>query len=339
MKWVVFCDVIVTRLQARAGKLSGYSQTVQKTLERFTSYRNLSNADVRDVSNEDFDGYIRRRQQDKWKGDTISRRTINNEIDILNMALGKAGPTERRGAGRRNLGLVAMPPYFDSLDGDDPSPVFCTEDQISAFFAAACHATTPRLEGCSPETFWRAAVLLDGITLLRRGSLLLIERPSDHDLTVKKQLQLPAEFNKTRRNKTVSLGSRQDLVDLFASLPSRAGEPLLPWRSPAGKALSLSHFTKTVAQIQRDAGIPDATRMRIKDLRSTGATLVGDGAGTAIAKRMLGHAPGTTTFERHYQARLLPPEEVAATDSLADRLMTLMQRPRPATLLKLAAAQ
>lgn len=338
MRWAVFKEVVIQRLYARNGEASVHSAQVSRVLDRFTRYRSLASADVSQVTNRDLDEYVVRRRSDTWRGKPLAVRTINNEIDILNAALAVAGPIERKGPGRRNLALVEMPPCFDRIDGDDPEPMFCGDDQIARFVSAAEYATTPMVKGCSPATFWKCALILDWLTLLRRSALLMVPRPVDYVLLELKQLRLPASLNKTRRNVTISLGSRPELIDLFAAMPSQPGEPLLPWKSRAGKPLSPAHFTNTMASIQRAAGISDTDRLRLKYLRSTASTLVGDESGTAVAKRKLKHSPTTTTFEKHYQVRHVPPEEVAATDSLADRMMAILSRPadQHAAALRLA---
>ena len=177
MKWVVYKEVYVS-LQ-RVNHKSGHPENVRRVLDRFTHYCGLIGADLDEVSQHDFDLYVAKRRDDEWRGKPISNRTINNEIDILNATLSKAGPKSATRAGRENYGyLSGNPPYKSPLEEDDPEPVCVGGDTIAAFMQAVQeHAKAPDVEGCTPYEFWLCVLLIGGITGLRRGALLQIPRP------------------------------------------------------------------------------------------------------------------------------------------------------------------
>lgn len=321
MQWIILRELFVDRLETKSPGAT-YNQNVRRVLIRFTDYRGLIGRCIRDITQIDLEQYVSRRRKDQWRGKPLSAVTINNEIAILNAIFAWCGPRESRGTGRSNLELLARPPYLDPLPEDDVVPVLLTPERISACLAATRCATTPRIDGCSPRTFWTCALLLDSLTLLRRGALLQIPRPDDVELLELKQIPLPARYNKRRRDEWVSLGTRRDLVELFASLPSLPGEPLLPWVDRRGRRMSLSHFSRSLKAFQIKAGILPEDCVRLKNLRSTSATLVGDQFNDGVAKRKLKQSPASRVFERHYKSRAPTAAEAAATDFLLDRFLS-----------------
>lgn len=318
MKWVVFRELYVERCATRNSKT--YAQNVHRVLDRFTSVRSLVERNLIEITNLDIDHYIATRMAETYRGKRLSARTINNEINILNAAFcfaGQRGP----GIARHRLGLLVNPPFGELINEPDLAPVMLSDTDFAAAFRATEAATCPDLSGCSPRAFWTAVLLLDRITLLRRSALLCIPRPSDEMLTIQKQLLLPARFNKTRSDLFVSLGSRDAVAELFAALPSKVGEPLLPWRRSSGEPLSLRHFSYTFRQMQLRAGIDPERTVKLKHLRSTSATELGDRFNAVVAKKKLGHSPRTNTFETNYQSRASTSSEVIATDFLVDRFL------------------
>lgn len=326
MFWAVLKELHLQRLETyRPGSL--FNANVRRVLDRFTTYRACADKSIDQITQLDLEQYLARRRQDRWRNEPLSAVTLNNEISILNSVFAYAGPKGHRKHERHRLGLLAMPPQLEMIEEDDLEPVELSADQITACLQATRLARTPRVPGCSPQTFWVCALFLGSLTLLRRAALLKVPRPEDHILIEQKRLFLPARLNKTRRDVWLSLGSRDDLVELFASLPSEVGEPLLPWRTATGRAMSLSHFNHSLKDFQVRAGIPKLKRVRTKDLRSTSATLIGDRFNDDVAKRKLAHSPNTNTYERNYKGRKPTPTEVAATDFMADLLLESLRRP------------
>jgi hypothetical protein len=315
--WLTYCEYYAGRCRSRFPGL--YAEQVQRVLIRFTSLRGLADKRLDQLTSRDLELYLQERQVATWRGRLLSPRTINNEVAILNTALAHAGP-RGPGVARANLGYLAHPPYCEFLQELDLAPIAITPEQFAALLSATQHARLPEIDGCSPRAFWATALLLDRITLLRRGSLLRIPRPSDAVLRERRQLVLPAAINKTRRTETISLGSRDDVIELLISLPSREGEPLLPWRDRCGTPLSLATFSRHLREMQMTAGI-ESGRVRLKDLRSTGATEVIETCGEEAARRKTKHSANTGTLRAHYVARRVTADEVRATDLLVDRFL------------------
>lgn len=330
MYWVIFKEEHLRRLETyKPG--SDFNANVRRVLDRFTNYRSLVNKELEEITQNDLESYLARRRQDRWRNQPLSATTLNNEIAILNSAFAYAGPRGHKKHERCRLGLLSSPPALCYIDEDDLAPVELTQSQITNCLHATRYATSPRVNGCSPQTFWVCALFLGSLTLLRRAALLQVPRPTDEMLVQEKRLFLPARLNKTRRDIWLSLGSTNELVDLFAALPSEVGQPLLPWRARNGRPMSLCHFNATLRGFQEKAGIPKPQRVRTKDLRSTSATIIGDNFNDDVAKRKLGHSANTHTYEKHYKGRKPTPTEVAATDFVADMLIESLRRPAEST--------
>ena len=316
MLWLVFREMYVERLRTRSPG-SDYPEQVRIVLERFTRYRNLFSRTVAQVAMVDLDEYVRRRRLDTWRGRPIKVRSINNEILILNAAFRLAGPREPNKAGRQRLGLVAEPIYYEPLPEEEaPSPVALTVDRIDRFLMITEKATTPRYAGVNPADFWATVVMLALVSALRRRALLTVPRPPDEILIGQRLLPVPASCSKTRVHQNVPLPA--DLVDLLLRLPSAPGEPLLCWRNASGQPLSLKHFSTTIREMQIAAGVPKAERILAKHFRSTAATLCLEEFGELVARRRLGHAPGSRILERNYVQKRVTAQERAASESLGE---------------------
>ena len=316
MYWVVYKEIYLERLEIRFPGSEHPLQT-RRVLDRFTRYANLTGALLTDVSALHLESYLAKRRDDEWRNKPLCARTINNELNMLNACLAHAGPREPRGPGRKYLGYLASPPFVELLREEIVDPVVLDESALRRFLDAARSARTPRLEGCDPERFWLAVLVLVGLTALRRKSLLRIPRPDEHTLRELREIVLPAKLSKVRREQRISLGRRDDVVDLFAGLPTKVGEPLLPWRTPAGQPMTLAHFNHAMKDLQRSAGIEAEECITTKEMRSTVATEVLDLFGDAVAKKRLGHAPGSTTIDRHYKGRRPTERDRDASDHLA----------------------
>jgi hypothetical protein len=319
MKWAVYKEVYLELLEARTPN-TVYADNVRRTLDRFTQYRGLALTELDRITQLDLELYVARRQKDRWRDKPLTNKTLNNEIQILNTAFTKAGPRDRRGPGRRNLGLMQDPPYMEPFPEYEREAVVLTTEQLQAFLEAAKRTKYPKIPGCTAPRFWMSALLLDLVTSLRRRALLFIPRPDDRTLLELREIVLPPELNKTRKQLRISLGGGEagaQVAEILAALPTKPGEPLLPWIGRNGKRLSLGHFSNMIGRIQRDAGISDADRIRIKDIRSTAGTLVADEFGDAVAKKKLGHSPRTNTLHLHYKSYKPRESDAAASSFLA----------------------
>lgn len=323
MSWSLYKDSYCVRLRTRYPE-SDHPWLVGRTLDRFTLYCHLNGRRLSEITSLDIEHYVALRRKDAWRNKPIGNRTINNEINALNAVFAFAGPV-CRGAGRRNLGLLTSPPFCELLPVDDPNPVVLTADQLARYIDATAYAVTPRLDGCTPQQFWLATLVLSGVTALRRKALLRVPRPDDYQLRELREIVVPPHINKTRRELRITLGRRDEVIELLASLPTRPGEPLLPWKDPEGRPMSLGHFNREMAEFQKRAGITAENRVKTKHLRSTAGTEVGDRLGDAIAKKKLGHSPGSNTFDRHYKGRRPRDVDRDASDLMADLLFRSMK--------------
>lgn len=327
-RWLIFSEMYLERLEARHAH-SDYPGQVRRVLDRFTEYQNLQRAKLADIKDFDLEQYIYQRQRDRWRGKAPSNRTLNNEIQILNTCFALAGPKEHRGPGRKNWGLIDAPPFCEPLPDYDRNPVTVGPDQVAAFLEATAHATTPTWRGMNPRQFWLAAILLDMITGLRRGALLRVHRPPVEVFEGRREIVVPPEISKTRREQTIALGSHESVFRILASLPSRVGEPLLPWRSKHGKPMTLAHFNHAMAKFQRAAGIPEELRLKTKHLRSTVATELAESFSDATAKKRLGHTPGSNTLDKHYKGRRVSAIDHQASDMLVAKFLPSLETPPP----------
>lgn len=329
MLWVSLAHYYIDQLETKRASET-YVANVSRVIDRFTKYCNLYDTAANEVAQADLQRYVRTRSDDQYALNSKSPArpigivTINNEIAILNSIFKLAGPKLNVRGHRENLGLMEHPPYFAPLDEPDPCPVDVTREQLAEFIQATKNATSPRRSVCDPQHFWLAVLVLDSITAVRREALLSIPRPDHKTLNEKRRIVLPAELAKNKTGQVISLGTRDDVVSLLSSLPSRPGEPLLPWKSPSGKRLSLSHFNSAMKRFQVKAGINQATLLKTKHLRSTAASQILDAQfNTDTARKRLGHK-SDDVIVKHYLTRRVMPSDENASDHLADFVMSMI---------------
>ena len=326
--WVVFVHEYLEILRT-LDKNGVYISNVKRVLDRFTLYCDVINLKLREITDQHLRTYLKKRKADRYRGKPLSNISLNNEIGFLNTCLAKAGPKEPRGPARSNLGYIEWPPYCELLDTDDPEPKVVTIEQLQQFSEAAEYARSPLIDGCTPAEFWRAALLLGLVTGLRRRGLLLIQRPSDEKLLKKRELYLPAKYNKTRNSLRIPLGS-EEVVRILAKLPTKPGERLLPWiNGQTGEPLSFEHFSNTMTRIQREAGIPEEERVKPKHLRSSAATLIAENMeeGESLAKRRLGHSPLSKILSKHYLANRVTEADRQASDVMGQLVLPHVSGP------------
>lgn len=324
--WSVYKDMYLQRLQIRDNN-KGHIDNVRRVLDRFTGYCNLVTRFLSEITVQVLENYLKIRKGEKSRGKFLSKVTLNNDLRSLNSCLGAAGPIEPRGPGRSNYGFLEFPPYIEMLSVDETEPEVVTEQQIQKFSEAASFARSPRIEGCTPAEFWRATLLLGMITGLRRRGLLLIQRPSDDDLMEKRELYLPAKHHKTRNSLRIPLGS-PEVAMILSKLPSREGEPLLPWRQATGEPLSAQHFSNTMTKIQREAGIAEEDRVKTKNLRSTAATIIAEEFNDDLARKRLGHSPNSkSTLLISYKAKRVSEADRIASEKLREIVLPHVTSP------------
>lgn len=316
----IYCDRLENRYT------SDHPAQVRRVLTRFIEYRRLFQHRLRDIHALEIEEYLSQRKKDTWRGKLLSPRTLNNELEIINQAFTFAGPKDRTKGGRKHLCWLNDPPYCELLPEPDLNPVQLMPEQIQAFVRATQLATSPNLDGCSPQDFWLSVLIVDFLTLLRRRALLLVSRPSDEMLLERKQLFIPAAINKTKQDVYVTLGSDDSIPQILARLPSKPGEPLLPWRRRDGRPLSANYFSRYIKQFQDKAGISDAARLKLKFIRSTSANIVEDAFDELTAKSKLKHSPNTNTYGQNYRVRRPKTKEVQATDRLKSYLFDLIAK-------------
>lgn len=334
MEWPVFRDMYVESVKLRSDPNSGHPAHVDSVLHRFTRYTGAMDKRLVDITSIDLVVYLRMR-----KSDSIRPVTINNEIRILNAAFAKAGP-KGRGRAYDNWGLIPEPPYAREFPEPRTFAVVTEEQQLRRFLEAAAAATTPSPEVCNPALFWRAVILLELTTRLRRRALLNVPRPSDRDLLDRRVVILPAAFNKTREDLVFPLGGDQhgeQIARIVAELPTKEGQPLLPWQTPEGKRMTDTYFSFAVKKIQRAAGIAESDRFRLKDLRSTAGTLLADEFSDSVAKKALGHGPNTNTLNTNYKSRTVRDADRQASDFMASMAMKFLDSddsPEPPSIVR-----
>lgn len=320
MYWVVYQFQYLQLLQTY-DKDPVYVSNARRVLERFTRYCNLVESRLCEIKDSHIQNYLARRKSETWRDKPLSNVTLNNEIGFINTCLAKAGKKEPRGPGRSNFGYLEFPPYCEFLPVDETDPQVISEEQIHSFSEAAALARSPIIEGCSPAEFWRTALLLGLITGLRRRGLLLIQRPTDYELLEKRELYLPAKYHKTRNSLRIPLGSTA-VVDILAKMPSKEGEPLLPWiNGRTGKPLSRAHFSNTMTKIQREAGIPEDQRVKTKNLRSTAATMIAEKLNDDVARKRMGHSPNSKTLLTNYKAKRISAADIKASEMLGELVL------------------
>ena len=327
MPWPTLVESFLMRLSVNLASKT-WQDNVRTVLRRFTEYQGLWRKTVEQVTQLDLQQYVARRSKDSWSPPTakksktlISVRTINNEIAILNSVFQYAGPRANCRGHRDNLAVVSQPLFFKPLKTQELNPIAVTSEKLASFIAAIPLAKSPRPSVCDPIHFWKAVLVLDSITALRRGALLGIPRPDHETLCIKRVIILPAELSKNSRAEIIPLGSRDDVIGLLASLPSKPGEPLLPWKSPGGRRLSLSRFNRVMKDFQLEAGILQP--LKTKHLRSTAATeILAEQYSTDTARKRLGHK-SEDVIRKHYQARTVTQADRDVSDHLATRVMNL----------------
>lgn len=313
----------LTHCQSR-GASREHLANIKRSLDRFADLRRLTNAHLDEVTNLDLTEYVALRRQQTFRGATTGPVTINNELAALNSFFLWCGPKTPGGRGRSNMAWIEWPPFHDRLPMDEPVPAFVTPEQLAKFIAAAETATTPRLPDLSPRDFWTIVLVLGLVTGLRRRALLEVPRPDDFTLLERHELPIHGRHMKKRR--AITLPLPEEVVQLIQRLPSKPGERLLPWRWPDGRPMTFAHFSDTMKNLQRKAGIADDQRVRLKGLRSTAATTVLEEHGETNAKRRLAHAASTTTLLKHYAATRVSAGDIAASETLAGLVLPLLGR-------------
>lgn len=320
MRWTAFVEIYCETHEARHP--GEHSRNVRRVLDRFTQYRNLAEKLAGEVTPLDLEQYVTQRRGDRHQGRPLSHRTINNEINILNTALAKAGPRGSSKRERRNFGYIETPPGIDTLPEMRKNPVELTELQQQAFLKALFdQSPAPRPEVCDRRQFYLGLFLLESVAPLRRASLLNIPRPAD--LTERLTLTLPPDhgINKTLVERTFAVP--REIAEVLSQLPTEPGGRLLPWVKPNGKPYSANYLSDCIRLAQRRAGIPEESRVLLKHFRSTVATLACSEYGDAVGKQLLGHSAATNTINTNYKRNGTGAADRRAAEELGRRAMEI----------------
>lgn len=319
MRWCAYREIYCDILDARHP--GEHARNVRRVLDRFGRYRSLDTAELNDITSLDLDQYVMQRTADKWRGRPVSPRTINNEIRILTTAFSKAGPPTPDRRGRRNFGYLNIAPGCELLPELRKNPVELSRDRQQCFVLAMCRfATTPRPSVCEPRLFWECVFLLSSVSPFRTAALTRIPRPDD--LLDRLELLLPASLNKVDEDRTFALS--REIAERLHELPSRPGDPLLPWHKPNGEPYGPGYFAAVIRGTQRQAGVPETERVIVKNFRSTVATQAAGRFGDAVAKQLLGHSAHSDTINRNYKRRGTGAADRAAVEQLSKSAFDLL---------------
>ena len=324
MKWLSFVEIYCETHESRHP--GEHSKNVRRVLERFTEVRSLQEKLVAEVEPLDLELYVSARRETIYRGKPLSERTINNEINILNTALAKAGPRGTSKRERKNFGYIETPPGIDTLPEPRRNPIQLSEEQRQAFLKALFEKSpAPRPEVCDRRQFWLALFLLESVAPFRRASLIRIPRPEN--LMSRLTLTLPATrgMNKTLDERTFAVP--ECVAEVLDRLPTEPGERLLPWKKINGKPYTENYLSDVIREAQRRAGIDDSSRVLLKHLRSTVATLACTEYGEAVGRQLLGHAPGTNTISTNYTARGTSEADRRAAEELGRRALEIAEVP------------
>jgi integrase len=315
----IYCDIVEARHPGE------YARQVRRVLNRFGRYRDLEEAELNTITSLDLDGYVTQRIAEKWRGSPLSPRTINNEIKVLITAFDRAGPPTADRRGRKNFGYMTRPPSCDFLPEKRTNPVELTREQQRRFVSVMSVAASPRPSVCDQKLFWKCVFLLVSVSPFRTTALLAIPRPAD--LLERLELLLPADLNKVDEDRTFAIS--QEIAERLDQLPSKPGEPLLPWHKPDGSAYSPSYFSAVVRLTQRRAGVSEDERVLVKNFRSTVGTQAAGRFGTAVAKQLLGHSAASNTINTNYIRRGTGAADRAAVEQLSSQAIELLTPDSP----------
>jgi integrase len=201
-------------------------------------------------------------------------------------------------------GLLSTLPRVKKLKAHLEEPDAWSEGEAARILDAASRFDRPPIAGIPAGKFWRALLLVDWWTAIRRKSLLGIRR-EDVDLA-SGWLYVPARRSKNRRGKRFRLGP--DALDAIRDIWSPERELLFPW--PA----ALKDISLQFNQILQRAGIPRSKRRNLSQFhkwRRTVATTAAARAGLPAAIALLDHS-GPEVTKRYIDPSKLPGNDATA---------------------------
>lgn len=248
-------------------------------------------------------------QQPGRKSETISIATVRKHCQRIDTLLAFAGPKTRDRRGRKNLGLLELPPCVDlpEPEHDPPSGDFSVEE-VQAMHAAAVQMTRPQLDGVSAGEWWRAFLSVACCTGLRIGALMRLQYID---------LQPPwvmvwAKNSKRKKGKKQYLSS-----EALAAVERIRTRRLLIFEFP-GWEKNPRWIQVIFKRLAAAAGIPEERRFGFHGLRKLHASLIAgqEQDGVKAAQISLGHGSATTTKQHYVSGKVQDRLAAAAIDRL-----------------------
>lgn len=269
------------------------------------------------------------RDQPGRKASKLSVATVRKHCARIDKLLAFAGPRTREPGGRKNLGLIELPPVVDmpAPDLDPPAGDFSLAE-VQAMHDAAISMHSPRVAGVSPAAWWRALLAVACSTGLRIGQLMRLQYVDLHP----PHIMVWARNSKGRKGKKQYL-SPEALAEINAIRTDRQLIFEFPnWeRNPRW----LQHLFKRLAA---KAHIAAARRFGFHGLRKLHATLIADGAsgqdGVRAAQISLGHSSPDVTKQHYVSGSVQEKLAAAAIDRLPSIKRKVDEDPRQKKLFE-----
>lgn len=231
------------------------------------------------------------------KGPTLAIGTVRKHCSRIDKLLGFCGPKLRTKKGRRNLGLLELPPVCDSPHADHQPPAgdFTLEEVMALCDACEFAQESGCILEISPPRFWRTLIIVGFYSGLRISELMGLEYNDLQGAAI----TVWAKTSKGRK------GKRQPLhPDALAAIEAirTPREKIFPWRGwPKTKRWVHTLFKRIVIK----AGIPPHRQFGFHGLRKAHATIIADQEqSSGVAQISLGHAHGSTTTTHYVAGRV-----------------------------------
>ncbi|WP_254512893.1 site-specific integrase [Anatilimnocola floriformis] len=225
------------------------------------------------------------------KSEFMSIGTVRKHCTQIDKLLAFTGPKTRDKQGRKNLGLLDLPPMVDKPQADDDPPNGdFSLDEVQRLFAAADKMTTPRIEGVTPAAWWRALIVVACFTGLRISQLMRLEYA---DLNAPFITVWARNGSKGRKGKKQFLHP-EALADILAIRTERTRIFEFPNWDKNKRWLQTQ-----MERLLQHAAIPEERQFKFHGFRKMHATLIADQEGSTssiqAAQLSLGHSHESTT--------------------------------------------
>jgi integrase len=231
-------------------------------------------------------------QQKGRKRALLATATVRKVCGRIDHLLSFIGPKRRDRTGRKNLGLLDLPPAIEMPEADrEPPHGDFTLAEVRAMWQACDRMSLPNNCGGVPASLWWRALLTVGVrTGLRIGEMMRLEYL---DLAPP-YIQVWAKNAKGRRGKKQYLtGEVLDAINAIRT-PRRLIFECTWQRNPRW-------YLTLFKRLAEYAGLPADRRFGFHGLRKCHASLIAaeDQDGVAAAQASLGHTSSSTT-RKHY---------------------------------------